>query len=77
MDVDVLLPLTDLHNAQDPIPHVSIASALGDSLRRALPQAQLDQLLPRTERGDVSGAIVQVARVEAVIGNKHFHIQLR
>ncbi|TMW68822.1 hypothetical protein Poli38472_006290 [Pythium oligandrum] len=71
---------------EDPIPHVSIASALGDTLADKLPQAQLSNLLvsPKAhadseETEEQTGSVncmIRVSSVHVVIGNKHFEIPL-
>lgn len=59
--------------AQDPIPHVSVASAVGGTLAQQLSPDRLVQLNSKELRPSWGMA---VTKVQAVIGNKHFEIPL-
>jgi len=59
--------------AQDPIPHVSIASAAGEALAHQLSPDRLAQLNSKETQPSWGMA---VTKVHAAIGNKHFEIPL-
>lgn len=65
---------------EDPIPHVSIASSLGEELAQLTP-TKLESLLPGRKQLQQTAAPIcftaSVATVHVVIGNKHYDIPLR
>ncbi|KAG1700103.1 hypothetical protein DVH05_011916 [Phytophthora capsici] len=65
---------------EDPIPHVSIASSLGEELAQLAPEQCESLLNPRLETQQVATPhcfTTSVAAVHVAIGNKHYDIPLR
>ncbi|KAG6609316.1 U6 snRNA phosphodiesterase [Phytophthora cinnamomi] len=63
---------------KDPIPHVSIASSLGEELAQLTPDQCESLLTPRQETIAMSSCLTAgVAAVHVDIGNKHYDIPLR
>ncbi|KAJ0399030.1 hypothetical protein P43SY_006901 [Pythium insidiosum] len=57
---------------KEPIPHVSFASALGDTLQDDLQISPLTKII----REQTARVQIRVSSIHATIGNKHFQIQL-